>query len=439
MRLRAGQLQLAELTVERSAGLERARGALKAPAASLWESVDSRAQAHLSGSVGAFDRGRVLLAVISVASVALATLTAWLWVGNWMVRRLSRLPERMQDMAGGDFETPVPEVGHDETGQLADDLEVFRHWALEVPRLNPVEKLYGELREAHEELERMQERLVAHEKLAALGEIVSGVAHELSNPLNFVKNFSEGASELSGELFEMLESYRAGFPEDDSGLLEDVKGEMEESLERVRANTLRALTIVTRMQSLGVAGGTPQLEDLHPAIQHAVQAGCDSFRSEWGGFQVEPGYDLSPEVREGAIVASDFGEAMVNLVSNACYAMRLRREQEDGSYRPELLVSTSLAPEGRHVPVRVRDNGTGIHDDVLPHIFNPFFTTRDGALGAGLGLPLAADVARRGGGELTVETEFGSYAEFTFTVPLEVTEETVPPSAPLGGPVPAGV
>ena len=110
------------------------------------------------------------------------------------------------------------------------------------------------------------------------------MAHELSNPLSFVKNFSEGTGQLSEELFEMLERYRAGFSDDDVGLLDDVKGEMEDSLERVRANSLRALTIVKRMQSIGVAGGEPQMANLHAAVRHSVQVGCDAFRAEWRDF-----------------------------------------------------------------------------------------------------------------------------------------------------------
>ena len=439
--VRAGQLQQQERLTEREAELADARAALGISVMSLRRAVEARSGLYLSESVDSFDRGRVFLVTISLASVLLATLTAWLWVGNGIVKRLSRLSERMQGMAGGDFDTPVPEVGTDEIGLLADDLEVFRHWALEVQRLNLVERLYGELREAHEELGRMQERLVAQEKLAALGEIVSGVAHELSNPLNFVKNFSESTGELSEELFEMLDGYRGEFSDADAGLLTDVKGEIEDSLERVKTNTLRALTIVRRMQSLGVVGGAPAMTDIHSALRQSVQVGCDSFRSEWQDFEVEPVYDLSDRVHGGALVVSDFREAILNLVSNACYAMRVRREQADRPYVPDLLVSTGFSDDGRHAEIRVRDNGTGIADDVIGHIFNPFFTTKDGALGAGLGLPLAADVARRGGGDLTVQTEVGVYTEFTFTVPLELPESVTPAgdSVPAGASVPVGV
>ena len=385
-------------------------------------------RAHSSETIGlavsSFDEGRTLLTAISVISVIAATLAAWVWVGNGMVRRLSRMSERMRGMAEGDLETPVPEVGQDEIGELAHALEVFREQALEVQRLNLVEQLYEELRQTNAELKRLQARLVAQEKLAALGELVSGVAHEISNPLNFVNNFSEGSLELYSELTEMLNNYRDSMSVDDTALLDDISNEMTSSLKRVLSNGGRALAIVERMRGLGVVGGDPVLIDLNASLKDGAEAGCNAFSAESDDFSVHPVLDLDASVGEVLLVEQDFGEAILNIVGNACYAMRLKRETSGAGYEPILAVSTRLVDD--MVEIRVRDNGPGIPEDVVSHIFNPFFSTRDGALGAGLGLPIAADVARRLGGDLVVDTVDGEYAEFTMSLPVANETATVP-------------
>ncbi len=395
--------------------------ALEAATSTLLERTQVHSAEALDQSVQSLDEGRVLLAVISIVSVIAATVAAWFWVGNAVVRRLSALSDRMRGMAGGDLETPVPEVGRDEIGQLADALEHFRQQALEVQRLNLVEQLYGELREANAELQRMQARLVAQEKLAALGELVSGVAHEISNPLNFVKNFSEGSLDLYQELAEMLNSYRDRMTDNDASLLDELTGEITESLNRVSYNGGRALAIVERMRGLSADGGTPVLADLNAVLRQAAQQGCDTFESEFEDFHVELALDLDDSVGEQMLAERDFGEAVVNLVSNACFAMQSKRSELGEEYLPQLTVSSHLADDV--VSVRVRDNGPGIADDIVDRIFNPFFSTREGALGAGLGLPIAADVSRRMGGDLVVDTVFGEYAEFTMHVPVVQPEE----------------
>ena len=414
--------QLALISRSRDLGVvfDGANSELTNAVSGLLEGAQAEASAALESSVRSFDEGRLLLALISVASVVAATLAAWLWVGNGLVRRLSRLSERMRGMAAGDIETPIPEVSRDEVGELAGTLEVWRQQALEVQRLNLVERLYGELREANAELERMQERLVAQGKLAALGELVSGVAHEISNPLNFVKNFTEGSLESYKELTDVLNGYRGQMNDDDVALLDEISEDLTDSLQRVHTNGTRAYAIVERMSGLGVVGGELVPTDLHNVLQAAVQTGCDTFRANWEDFEVKPEFELDSSVERIPLVAQDFSEAVFNLVTNACYAMRQRRETEGVSYEPVLTVSTHRV-EGE-VAIRVRDNGTGIADDVVERIFDPFFSTREGIMGAGLGLPIAADVARRAGGDLSVDTVHGEYAEFTLSLPIEKKE-----------------
>ena len=369
----------------------------------------------LDAAVSTFDQGRVLLAGISVLGVVAATLVAWVWVGNGILRRLTRLSDRMRSMATGNLSEPVPEVGTDEIGQLARATEVFRQWAFEVQRLNLVEELYGDLQEAHAELERLQGRLVAQEKLAALGELVSGVAHEIRNPLSFVKNFSEGSQDLYKELLEMLDQYRNQMASDDVALLDEISVDINDSLQRVQDNGSRLLAVVEQMSSLGVAGGAPVLSSLNTLVRHSVQVGSDTFKSEWPDFDMETVFELGPDSSQVMVVGQDFSKAMVNLVTNACYAMQHRARDAGDGYSPRLLIRSGPCDDG--LEVVVIDNGTGIADDVLPSIFNPFFTTRSGVLGAGLGLMVASDIARRCGGDVTVDTVYGEYAAFRMILP----------------------
>ena len=419
---RGQQLALSDRSAELSVSFDEASEELEESVSVLLSSAGAQSATALGSAVNTFDQGRLLLTLISVVSVVAATLASWVWVGNGMVRRLSRMSERMRNMAGGDLETPVPEVGEDEIGELANALEVFRQQALEVQRLNLVEKLYGELRIANEELKQMQARLVAQEKLAALGELVSGVAHEISNPLNFVTNFSEGSLELYDELSEMLETYKDEMSEEDAGLLDEISEEISDSLNRVCINGGRALAIVERMRAMGVEGGEPVPMEMNSMLPQIVHTGCEAFEAQWRGFSVEREFDLDPAIGDVPLAEHDFGEAVVNLVSNACYAMLMKKEEAGGDYQPVLQITSRLLQDDNQVEVLVRDNGTGIAEDVVDHIFNPFFSTRDGALGAGLGLPIAADVARRLGGHITVDTAFGEYTEFTMTIPATAPE-----------------
>ena len=388
---------------------------LEESTATLLDGARSHNTATLRMTVESFDEGRILLFAIGVVSVIAATLAAWLWVGNAVIRRLSRMSERMNTMVGGDLETPVPEVGEDEIGQLAQNLEHFRQQALEVQRLNLVEQLYGELRETNAELQRMQDRLVAQEKLAALGQLVSGVAHEINNPLNFVKNFSEGSLELYGELTEVLDGYRSSMSKEDVSLLDEIKDELTQNLDRIATSSERAIAIVQRMQRLSADRGTRTMTDINFILRQAALQECESFISEWKDFQVAPVFDFDDSVGEQMVVARDFGEALMNLVSNACAAMRSKQGEMGEAYKPELTVS-SLLTDGL-VEIKVRDNGTGIADDKVGHIFDPFFTTSEGTEGTGLGLSITADVIRELGGDLVVDTVHGEYAEFIIRIP----------------------
>ena len=226
--------------------------------------------------------------------------------------------------------------------------------------------------------------------------------------------------DLYGELADMLEHYRAVTSDDDAALLDEVGHELRDSLDRVSSNGGRVLSIVERMRGLGVVGGEPQPADLNAALRLAAQAACTSFETEWGDFTVRLVMELDGSLGPVPLVTNDFGEAVKNLVSNSCFAMRLKQNATDQlapgqPYEPTLLLSPQRV--NGMVEIRFRDNGTGIDEEVVEKIFNPLFSTRDGILGAGLGLAIAGDVVRRTGGSLSVDTASGEYAEFLMSLP----------------------
>ena len=206
--VRTEQLLYAERTEELVASLHAASVALKVAKSALLAEAQANSSETLQSSVSNFDRGRILLAVITIVNVGVATVTAW-----WAVAWCGHLRGFRRGCAGW----------RDEIGELAEALEVFPQQALEVQRLNLVETLYGELQEANAELQRVQDRLVAQEKLAALGELVSGEAHEISNPLNFVRNFAEVSVEMYEELTEVLGSYEDNMSEEDRTDIHDLE------------------------------------------------------------------------------------------------------------------------------------------------------------------------------------------------------------------------
>ena len=238
--------------------------------------------------------GRNVLLGLNVVSITGAVLIAWLFVGRVLLRRLERLSDRMRGMADGDLEARVEIGGNDEVADMAAALEVFRRHALEVQRLNLVEKLAGELREKNDQLEkvladlrRAQDQIVMREKLAALGELTAGVAHEIKNPLNFVKNFSEVSEELLEELLEELqETLSEGggtLNEDQRGLIREICQDLTDNLGRIREHGERANRIVHDMLSMGRGSAGRQPTDINNLLdEHARLAYHSARRGRFG-------------------------------------------------------------------------------------------------------------------------------------------------------------
>ena len=368
--------------------------------------------------------GRILLLAISAVSIGGALLIAWLYVGRVLLSRLQRLSDRMRQMAGGDLEAQIDISGRDEVADMAAALEVFRRHALEVQRLNLVEKLAEELQDKNEQLEsvladlqKAQDQIVMREKLAALGELTAGVAHEIRNPLNFVKNFSEGSVDLIDELKEVMEEAKEKPGEEQDGLIEDILTDISENLTRIQSHGNRADRIVHDMLTMGRDSGESQVTNLNSLVDEHARLAYHSARATDPNFQLDLKQDFDPTVGEMEVVPQDLGRVFLNMVGNACYATdEKRRTGDDSSYLPTLWLITRRTDE--HVEIRVKDNGNGIPPEIADRIFNPFFTTKPTDKGTGLGLAISSDIVRQHGGAIRVESEPGEFTEMIIQIPL---------------------
>nr|MDE0502123.1 ATP-binding protein [bacterium] len=396
----------------------------------LVNAARARADEATLASENAILTGRTLLLAISILSVTGAILMAWLFVGRVLLRRINQLSDWMLRMAEGDIETQVEIKGRDEVADMAAALEVFRRHALEVQRLNLVEKLAAELGEKNTELEavlddlqRAQEQIVIQEKLAALGELTAGVAHEIRNPLNFVKNFSEASEELLEEFREILdESTNGEVSEDDMSYIMEIVGDLEDNLERIRSHGDRANRIVQDMLMMGRDSGEKRLAQVNDIMHEHMLLAYHSARAHDPDFNLAIVEEYDQNIAELEVIPQDLGRVFLNLVSNACYATDQRRrakEEAGATFFPEMRLSTHLRED--RVEARVWDNGGGIPQENIEKIFNPFFTTKPTDQGTGLGLALSSDIARQHGGLIRVETEAGESTTMIVELPLDDT------------------
>ena len=318
---------------------------------------------------------------------------------------------------------------------MAAALEVFRRHALEVQRLNLVEQLAEELQGKNAELEsvlaelrKVQDQIVMREKLAALGELTAGVAHEIRNPLNFVNNFSEASGELITELQEVLNETGVDLSDDQRTLVTEITNDLTSNVGRIRAHGERANRIVRDMLMMGRGSGEWQATDVNALLdQHSLLA-YHSARATDPEFQLELKQDFDPEAGTIEVIPQDLGRVFLNMVSNACHATDENRRStndsgmEAGTFTPTLWLVTRR--EGDHIEIRIRDNGTGIPPDVVDKIFNPFFTTKPTHQGTGLGLAISSDIVRRHGGTIRVDSQPGEFTEMIVSLPLERPTET---------------
>jgi two-component system, NtrC family, sensor kinase len=279
-----------------------------------------------------------------------------------------------------------------------------------------VEARTRELAVSLEELRAAQDRLVQTEKLASLGQLTAGIAHEIKNPLNFVNNFSAVSVELIDEMQEMLEGMR---------LDEDKRTEMNQLAETLRGNLdkvvqhgKRADAIVKNMLLHSRQGsGEHRPVDVNALVEESLNLAYHGARAEKQGFNITMKRSFDPNAGDMDVFPQEITRVLLNLISNGFYAATKRRGHADrDGYEPTLAAATKSL--GDRVEIRIRDNGTGIPPEVKEKMFNPFFTTKPAGEGTGLGLSLSYDiVVKQHGGSIEVDTRPDEFTEFKVILP----------------------
>jgi two-component system NtrC family sensor kinase len=288
--------------------------------------------------------------------------------------------------------------------------------AIENARLfEEVKERTQQLTASLEELRAAQDRLVQTEKLASLGQLTAGIAHEIKNPLNFVNNFSSISVDVVDELRETL--HALAMNESDRRAVEDLTTLLKNNLEKVVQHGRRADSIVKNMLLHSRQGsGERRLISINPLVEESMNLAFHSARAEIKDFRATLEKELDPHAGELDIYPQEISRVLLNLISNAFYATRRRLAEAGERYEPILKISTRNL--GESVEIRVGDNGTGIPPDVVAKIFNPFFTTKPAGEGTGLGLSLSHDIiAKQHGGTIDVATKLGEFSEFRIVLP----------------------
>ncbi|MCX6225507.1 MAG: ATP-binding protein [Bacteroidia bacterium] len=262
-----------------------------------------------------------------------------------------------------------------------------------------------------------QDQLVQSEKLASLGALIAGIAHEIQNPLNFVNNFSSLSADLADELLDFLNEMKDTLTPAKYADIGEVIGMIKGNVEKIHDHGQRAESIVKGMlqHSRGKTGEFEQVA-INNLVSEYVNLAYHGMRAKDKSFNTSIKTQLDPEVGKASIIPQDLSRVILNIVNNSCYALDEKVKKGIPGYSPEVIISTKKI--GDKIEIGIRDNGTGIPEQVREKIFNPFFTTKPTGQGTGLGLSLSFDIVTQiHKGKLEVRSKEGEFTEFIITIP----------------------
>jgi signal transduction histidine kinase len=266
-----------------------------------------------------------------------------------------------------------------------------------------------EIENAMSQLKLAQAQLVQSEKMASLGELTAGIAHEIQNPLNFVNNFAELNNELLGEMETELE--KGNFKE-----ARRAASDIIDNNSKIATHGKRADAIVKGMlEHSRTSSREKESADMNDLVDEFLRLSYHGVRSKDKSFTATIQKVLDPDIPKSSIIRPDIGRVLLNLFNNAFYFVGEKKKLSGGDFDPVVNITTKQLKSG--IEIRIRDNGMGIPATIVGKIFQPFFTTKPAGQGTGLGLSISYDIVKAHGGELSVDSKPGEYAEFTIRLP----------------------
>ena len=283
----------------------------------------------------------------------------------------------------------------------------------------------AEIENLKQQVEYLQQQLHKQEKMASLGLLSAGIAHEIQNPLNFVINFSKMSVKLLDDLQDIVDDCADKLGEDDAADIEDISADLKENLSKIQEHGERAISIIRGilLHSRGKAGEMLPTDVGH-LIHEYVWLSYHAMRANDKSFNITIQEEIPEDMPKLMVIPQDLSRAVLNIMNNACYTVKERAGIEGEDYKPTIDIKVSLTPDGAdkgELKVSFTDNGMGMTPEIKEKIFENFFTTKPAGQGTGLGMSIVHEIVTQNhGGQLLVDTEPMQGTTFTFIIPVKI-------------------
>lgn len=395
----------------------------------LIEEIQDKSRETSEHFSGAIIDGRNMFLAVNIITVIFAFFVGFIMVRKNLIARIKRLSSTMLTMSKGNLKTSLDVSGNDEIADMANSLEVFRKYAYEAQKLELVEKLAEEVQEKNSALESVisklkqtQQQVILQEKLASLGQLTSGIAHEIKNPLNFITNFSLVSKDLLEDISREIAEIGKSIDKESREFIEEVLRDLYGNMEKINFHGQRANDIVKGMLQHSRGGDSGGMEEInfHRFLDSTVNLAYQGKRSGSKDFNVDIKKNYTEEVDKININPQDISRVILNIVTNACDALDEKAKSgKHKDFNPTIWIETAKKGEldSPILEIKVRDNGPGVPEKLEKKIFDPFFTTKPTDKGTGLGLSLSHDIVVKHNGRLKL-TRLDEGTEFTVEIPI---------------------